>query len=305
MKILLCNIGWMHDYQGFKGSDDRIIGGGSHDAKRKHEIYNFLPVRGWCYGYVRTTSRPQLGESINLKKLSGDQNFKGDRLDDVLVVWVARKPQVGRCIVGWYKNATVYAKERVTPTGERKGYGYIIKAKKEDCVCLPELERTFPIKNGKEVPGMFGRSQICYALTSGAQRECKKIESYIANYKAENIKKRESYTDQDNTESVVLEGGKKTVKLNQYERNPKNRSRCIEKYGYRCAVCGFDFYETYGEIGKNFIHIHHLKPLADLGGKSEVKVDDLRPVCPNCHAMLHRKENGVYSIAELRKKMRR
>lgn len=301
MKILLCNIGWMHDYQGFKGSDDCIIGGGSHDAKRKHEIYNFLPVRGWCYGYVRTTGRPQLGESINLKKLSGDKNFKGDRLDDVLVVWVVRK----RCIVGWYKNATVYAKERVTPTGERKGYGYIIKAKKEDCVCLPELERTFPIKNGKEVPGMFGRSQICYALTPGAQRECKKIESYIANYKAENIKKRESYTDQDNTESVVLEGGKKTVKLNQYERNPKNRSRCIEKYGYRCAVCGFDFYETYGEIGKNFIHIHHLKPLADLGGKREVNVDDLRPVCPNCHAMLHRKENGVYSIAELRKKMRR
>lgn len=72
-----------------------------------------------------------------------------------------------------------------------------------------------------------------------------------------------------------------------------------EKYGYRCAVCGFDFYETYGEIGKNFIHIHHLKPLADLGGEQEVAVDDLRPVCPNCHAMLHRKKKGVYSISAI------
>lgn len=75
--------------------------------------------------------------------------------------------------------------------------------------------------------------------------------------------------------------------------------------GYRCAVCGFDFYETYGEIGKDFIHIHHLKPLADLGGEKEVAVDDLRPVCPNCHAMLHRKKKGVYSISELRKKIRK
>ena len=305
MNILLCNIGWMLYYQGFKGSDTHILGGGKHEAANKHEIYNFFPIRGWCYGYVRTTSRPNLAETINLKKLSKDKNFKDDQLDDVLVVWVARNPQGGRYIVGWYKHATVYAKEKVTATGQRKGYGYIIRAKEEDCVCLPELERTFLVKNGKEVPGMFGQKNICYALTPGAQHECKKIEKYITNYEEGNIKGRsDTYTDQDNTELVVMEGGKKTVKLNHYERNPKNRKRCIEKYGYKCAVCGFDFYETYGEIGKNFIHIHHLKPLSDLGGEKEVAVDDLRPVCTNCHAMLHRKKKGVYSISELKKKMR-
>ncbi len=207
--------------------------------------------------------------------------------------------------MGWYNHATVYAKEKITKTGERKGYGYIVKAKKENCVCLSELERNFLVKSWRDVRGMFGRSNICYALTQGAQRECKKIEKYIANYKAKKIKVSDAYTDQDNTELVVMEGGKKTVKLNHYERNPKNRKRCIEKYGYKCAVCNFDFYETYGEIGKNFIHIHHLKPLADLGGEKEVSIDDLRPVCPNCHAMLHRKNKGVYSISELKRKIRR
>ena len=304
MNILLCNIGWMLYYQGFKGSDTHIFGGGKHEAANKHEIYNFFPIRGWCYGYVRTTSRPNLAETINLKKLSKDKNFKDDQLDDVLVVGVARNPQGGRYIVGWYKHATVYAKEKVTATGQRKGYGYIIRAKEEDCVCLPELERTFLVKNGKEVPGMFGQKNICYALTPGAQRECKKIEKYIANYEDGNIKEKSAYTDQDNTELVIMEGGKKTVKPNHYERNPKNRKRCIEKYGYKCVVCDFDFHKTYGEIGKSFIHIHHLKPLADLGGEKEVSVDDLRPVCPNCHAMLHRKKNGVYSISELKKMIR-
>ena len=305
MNILLCNIGWMLYYQGFKGSDNRIIGGGNHEANNKHEVYNFLPIRGYCYGYVRTTRRSNLPETINLKKLSGIKNFKEEQFDDVLVVWVARNPrQGGRYIVGWYNHATVYAKEKVTETGQRKGYGYIIRAKEEYCVCLPELERAFRVKNGREVRGMLGQSNICYALTSEAQRECKKIEKYIANYEAGNIKRSDTYTDQDNTELVVMEGGKKTVKLNHYERNPKNRKRCIEKYGYKCAVCGFDFYSTYGEIGKNFIHIHHLKPLSDLGGEKEVAVDDLRPVCPNCHAMLHRKKNGVYSISELKRKIR-
>lgn len=305
MKILLCNIGWMLYYQGFKGSDDRIIGGGKHEADNKHEIYNFLPIRGWCYGYVRTTNRPYLWETIDLKRLSGDKNFKEDLLDDVLVVWVARNPHGGRYIVGWYKHATVYAKEQENKTEKRNGYGYIVKAKEEDCVCLSELERTFPVRNGKEVHGMFGQSNICYASTKKARSECKKIEKYIANYESGTIKGNDAYTDQDNTELVVMEGRKKIVKLNHYERNPKNRQKCIDKYGHRCAVCDFDFYETYGEIGKDFIHIHHLKPLADLGGEKEVAVNDLRPVCPNCHAMLHRKKSGVYSISELKKKIRK
>lgn len=69
--------------------------------------------------------------------------------------------------------------------------------------------------------------------------------------------------------------------------------KCIEKYGCKCSVCGFDFEKEYGELGKGFIHIHHIVPIARIG--KEYKIDyekDLIPVCPNCHAMLHRKLHG-------------
>lgn len=85
------------------------------------------------------------------------------------------------------------------------------------------------------------------------------------------------------------EGSKKTIIVNSYERNPDARQKCIEHYGLLCSVCAFDFEKVYGEIGMGFIHVHHLKPLSEIGEGYKVDpVKDLRPVCPNCHAMLHR-----------------
>jgi 5-methylcytosine-specific restriction protein A len=65
-------------------------------------------------------------------------------------------------------------------------------------------------------------------------------------------------------------------------------------------VCDFNFEAKYGEIGSGFIHVHHLTPLANIGKEYEVdSIRDLRPVCPNCHAMLHKKY-PPYSIEELK-----
>lgn len=98
--------------------------------------------------------------------------------------------------------------------------------------------------------------------------------------------------------STLREGSKKTVTVNSYERNPKARSECINKYGVNCTVCGFNFEAIYGKRGKGFIHVHHLTPVSDIGDEYEINpITDLRPVCPNCHAMLHRK--GNISIEEL------
>ncbi len=85
-----------------------------------------------------------------------------------------------------------------------------------------------------------------------------------------------------------LEGATKQVFVNAYERNPKARAACIKQYGVTCIVCGFNFQAKFGPIGKGFIHIHHLKPIAKQSGEHVVNpTTDLRPVCPNCHAMLH------------------
>jgi len=69
------------------------------------------------------------------------------------------------------------------------------------------------------------------------------------------------------------------------------------------VVCEFNFEAAYGEIGSGFIHVHHLTKLSDIRQGYEVNpVDDLRPVCPNCHAMLH-KRNPPYTIDELKLRM--
>lgn len=99
---------------------------------------------------------------------------------------------------------------------------------------------------------------------------------------------------------TYVEGAKKQILVNAYERNPMVRKACLKHHGYNCAVCNFSFEAVYGEIGQGFIHVHHLKPLHEL--KEEYKVDpvnDLRPVCPNCHAMLHIGE-VTRTIEELR-----
>lgn len=87
---------------------------------------------------------------------------------------------------------------------------------------------------------------------------------------------------------TFAEGAVKQVTVNKYERDPRARRACLDEYGFKCVVCDLDFEIKYGERGKGFIHVHHLRDLSDLGPDYRVNpVEDLRPVCPNCHAMLH------------------
>lgn len=105
--------------------------------------------------------------------------------------------------------------------------------------------------------------------------------------------------DYPEDDDKLYEGALMTVKANKYERNQKARRECVAKKGYRCLVCGKDFEEQYGSIGKGFIHVHHLIPISSIGKEYELNVDkDLAPVCPNCHYMLHRKD-PPYTIKEL------
>lgn len=102
-------------------------------------------------------------------------------------------------------------------------------------------------------------------------------------------------------EFTSVEGGKRCIYTTRYERNPKLRREAINIHGTTCAVCGFDFYKRYGEIGKDYIEIHHIKPLFEISESIEVNPQtDLIPVCSNCHRMIHRKRNEVMSIEKLK-----
>ena len=96
----------------------------------------------------------------------------------------------------------------------------------------------------------------------------------------------------------------KKITVNAYERDPKKRQECIDAHGskgYNCAICKFNFEKIYGNIGKEYIHVHHEKPLSEINKKYKINpAKDLIPVCPNCHAMLHKRE-PMYSIDEIKK----
>ncbi len=132
--------------------------------------------------------------------------------------------------------------------------------------------------------------------------------TYIDNVEKQNELKRVLKSDiiypDEIEEKDIYEGTKKQITVNAYERSSQARQECIDEYGYKCVICNFDFEKIYGDIGHNFIHVHHVKPLYEIDEQYKIiPVQDLRPVCPNCHAMLH-KRKPAYSIEDIKNKIK-
>ena len=90
-------------------------------------------------------------------------------------------------------------------------------------------------------------------------------------------------------------------------RNPALRQQCIDKYGYQCQCCGMDFAEMYGEeLGANFIEVHHLKLIStfETYGVPENFLENLIPLCSNCHSMIHHIKDSEHTLRDLREAYR-
>jgi putative restriction endonuclease len=87
---------------------------------------------------------------------------------------------------------------------------------------------------------------------------------------------------------TLFEGAVRKIPVNAYERNPVARQRCIAAHGTTCCICRFNFGAEYGPEAEGYIHVHHVRPLSEVGKKYVIDpIKYLRPVCPNCHAALH------------------
>lgn len=103
----------------------------------------------------------------------------------------------------------------------------------------------------------------------------------------------------------LLEGATTEIRVNAYERNPRARRACLNHYGTICFVCGVDLGKVYGRIADGFIHVHHTVPLSSIRKQYRVDpVKDLRPLCPNCHAVVHLSDSPR-SVDDLRKTVRK
>lgn len=114
------------------------------------------------------------------------------------------------------------------------------------------------------------------------------------------IENEEDFAQDDTDQREFYEGGKKATSGFVYERDANARSECIRHNGTVCVVCGFDFFKVYGELGLGFIHVHHVRDVAVQGQTTINPKKDLVPVCPNCHAMLHKRSKPARSVEDLK-----
>ena len=87
------------------------------------------------------------------------------------------------------------------------------------------------------------------------------------------------------------EGALKTVRTNRYERDRRNRSAALAIHGTACKGCGLEMGARYGPVATGLVDIHHVTPVSQLGAGYVIDpVRDLVPLCPNCHAVAHRRD---------------
>ena len=109
---------------------------------------------------------------------------------------------------------------------------------------------------------------------------------------------------------TINEGKKKIVKTSVYTRSNILRDKAIQHYTtpdgkIKCKVCCFDFEDFYGDFGKGFIEIHHQKPIfkfedEELEQTIDDAIENVMPVCPNCHRMIHRSRNNPLTFQQIK-----
>lgn len=98
----------------------------------------------------------------------------------------------------------------------------------------------------------------------------------------------------DENDKTYMEGKWKYLTHEKNERNQtlvkdaKKKWREDARGNVKCKVCDFSFKDTYGDLGEHFIEAHHeTKYVSEMGENTDLRIEDLEPVCSNCHAMIH------------------
>jgi predicted HNH restriction endonuclease len=222
------------------------------------------------------------------------------------------------CLVIYYKGRMtnpVFAANRLSPEAHYFGVGVIgdsiidTESSRKDRYCeildYQEFEEAVPIKEGNEYLEPIPASKKSNYWRFGVREISKDTYAGILARAAKKGYEPSLPSLHQELESVQpIEGGKKARYSTYYERNPFYRSRAIEIHGVTCMACSFNFEGKYGDLGKGFVHVHHNKPISESGPTRINPQTDLSVLCPNCHAMIHRKKDRTLSMKELQELIR-
>ncbi len=208
MRILFCKIPWMKYYQGMAAESENSVYPPVNENQKRFEAINFLPIRVMdesgkteselLLGYYEAEILPDgsWGET-EIQKVSGCSHFSEEALlDNVLVIWCSEKPGTDLCVIGWYKNATVFRNYQSVPINMEDGSVqdklYNIIASADDVLLIPESERSNPIwaapKSEGDQDGSFGfnGSNVWYADEKEARRFVDHLLYHIEKYEGKN-----------------------------------------------------------------------------------------------------------------------
>jgi hypothetical protein len=202
MRILFCKISSMKYYKGACDLDVPMYGGKFVEENGYgHEEFNFLPIEmegiaePECVGFVEPKSNRGIRNTLHIEKIEGCAAMKKEPLvDDVLVIWCAKRDRGDVTVVGWYKHATVWRDVQdwtiMFDNGMEEERGYNVRAKASDCTLLPSGERNraiWSIPSAKYTGAYgFGQSMVWYPTEPEAENYLTRLRKNIESYCDEN-----------------------------------------------------------------------------------------------------------------------
>lgn len=303
-KVVFINLNEMENYNGLESVVHQ--GGGRYVEQHGfgYELFNFHEDGGKCYGYTPPYCK------LNLSRISEDikHDVYGDYIDGVAVVFTCTRIARGRLVCGLYQDAKVYAESVVAHRASRRfeingksryaEYNLICDSRNVLLIDEEDREKLLP----KACNGHAGHGQysVWYADSPNSIDLKNRILDYLQRFVDQAATEENEYRD---FSEVYHEGLRRIATTKQIRRSREAREACIRIQGCKCNICGFDFEKTYGEIGKHFIEVHHITSIGTLTARDDYSatdpVQDLIPVCSNCHSMLH-KRRPPYKPGEIK-----
>ncbi|MCC8978309.1 HNH endonuclease [Bradyrhizobium acaciae] len=287
-KLMLCRLVWAEEY---KSKDEPIFAGNmkypaAHDLAL--ERLNFADENGAVRGFVENR-----GQNFDLRKLGARES--NDAVSGVTIIFCAVDERSRKLrVVGWYENATVYHKLQKPKKGSIRGnWEYYFEASSKDAHLIPGTARDLvvPRKTRTTDKGFIGQRCVFYPADNP------NYERFLKSF--ELLRNDELVRGSDDIDQSEFQEGQRASRETRYfARNPKLVKAAKIHYGTSCLACGFNFAEFYGDIGEEFIEVHHKRQMAD--DKVRLKtVADVDVLCANCHRMVHRRAVPL-TLAELK-----
>lgn len=165
---------------------------------------------------------------------------------------------------------------------------------------IANLEVDFPSTRSQKTPLRAMHAELRHMANSRSAGKSPENKGLVELGRLAAASEESPYPDEVADGALFIEGARRRVSVNVYERDRSARSRAIAAWGVTCVCCGFNFERAYGSRGAGLIHVHHVVPISSVGATYQLNPEvDLRPVCPNCHAIIHRFD-PVLSIDDVR-----